>query len=70
MCIEVVKDVNGEVIELWCIYDFEFKGGKMFDGCKIKGVIYWVLVEYGILFEVCLYEYLFGEVEFGKSGEV
>ena len=41
-CNEVIKDENGEVIELLCTYDPNTKGGWSDDGRKIKGTNHWV----------------------------
>ncbi|MCR2033787.1 glutamine--tRNA ligase/YqeY domain fusion protein [Anaerofustis stercorihominis] len=41
-CNEVVKDENGEVVELKCTYDPETKSGSGFTGRKVKGTIHWV----------------------------
>lgn len=39
-CVE--KDVEGNVIIVYCIYDLDILGKDFVDGCKVKGVIYWV----------------------------
>ncbi|MBN8965888.1 MAG: glutamine--tRNA ligase/YqeY domain fusion protein [Rhizobiales bacterium] len=41
-CREVVKDANGEVIELRCTYDPATRGGNAPDGRKVKATIHWV----------------------------
>ncbi|MBB2478944.1 glutamine--tRNA ligase/YqeY domain fusion protein [Bacillus sp. APMAM] len=41
-CEEVIKDENGEVIEIHCTYDPETKSGTGFTGRKVKGTIHWV----------------------------
>ncbi|MDF2815639.1 MAG: glutamine--tRNA ligase/YqeY domain fusion protein [Paenibacillus sp.] len=41
-CEEVVKDDNGQVVELRCTYDPETKSGSGFTGRKVKGTIHWV----------------------------
>ncbi|MFR6312506.1 MAG: glutamine--tRNA ligase, partial [Anaerofustis stercorihominis] len=41
-CNEVIKDENGEVVELKCTYDPETKSGSGFTGRKVKGTIHWV----------------------------
>ena len=41
-CDEVVKDADGNVVELRCSYDTESKGGGSSDGRKVKGIIHWV----------------------------
>ncbi len=58
-CNEVIKDENGEVIELHCTYDPESAGGTSSDGRKVKGVIHWVSVGHAIKAEVRLFDRLF-----------
>jgi len=41
-CTDVVKDANGEVIELHCTYDPATKGGDAPDGRKVKATLHWV----------------------------
>ncbi len=41
-CQEVVKDAQGNVVELLCTYDPETRGGNAPDGRKVKGTIHWV----------------------------
>ncbi len=41
-CNEVIKDDNGEPIELICSYDADTLGKNPADGRKVKGVIHWV----------------------------
>ena len=41
-CNEVIKDDNGEVIELRCTYDPATKSGSGFNERKPKGTIHWV----------------------------
>ncbi|MGN1400664.1 MAG: glutamine--tRNA ligase/YqeY domain fusion protein [Bacillus sp. (in: firmicutes)] len=41
-CEEVIKDENGNVIELRCTYDPETKSGSGFTGRKVKGTLHWV----------------------------
>jgi hypothetical protein len=47
-CDEVIKDANGEVIELKCSIDPETLG-KNPEGRKVKGVIHWVSATKGVL---------------------
>ncbi len=60
-CNEVIKDDNGEVIELRCTYDPQTKGGNAPDGRKIKGAIHWVSAGQALQAEVRLYDRLFTE---------
>jgi len=58
-CNEVVRDAEGEVIELRCTYDPETRGGTAPDGRKVKGTIHWVSVEHATRAQIRLYEPLF-----------
>ena len=41
-CNEVIKDADGNVVELRCTYDPETRSGSGFEGRKVKGTIHWV----------------------------
>ena len=41
-CTDVIKDENGEVVEIHCTYDPETKSGSGFTGRKVKATIHWV----------------------------
>ena len=58
-CIDVVKDKDGNIIELHCTYDPETKGGNAPDGRKVKATLHWVSAEHSIPAEVRLYDRLF-----------
>ena len=58
-CTDVIKDENGEVVELRCTYDPETRGGWSKDGRKVKGTIHWVSVDHAVEAEVRLYNHLF-----------
>ncbi len=58
-CQEVVKDDNGEIIELHCTYDPETRGGSAPDGRKVKGTIHWVSARHCMPAEVRQYDRLF-----------
>ena len=71
-CEEVVKDAEGNIVELHCTYDPESAGGGSSDGRKVKGVIHWVSVADAVAAEVRLYDNLFAkespdDVEEGKT---
>jgi glutaminyl-tRNA synthetase len=71
-CVDVVKDAEGEVIELRCTYDPATRGGDAPDGRKVKGTLHWVSAAHAIPAEVRLYGALFDkvdptDVEEGKS---
>lgn len=57
-CEEVIKDENGQVIELRCTYDPESAGGKAPDGRKVKATLHWVCAEDAVDAEIRLYENL------------
>ncbi|NCP29104.1 MAG: glutamine--tRNA ligase/YqeY domain fusion protein, partial [Armatimonadetes bacterium] len=58
-CESVIKDGDGEVVELRCTYDPETKGGSAPDGRKVKATLHWVSAEHALTAEVRLYDYLF-----------
>jgi glutaminyl-tRNA synthetase len=58
-CKEVVKDKNGEVIELRCVYDPKTRGGDAPDGRKVKATLHWVSAAHALNAEVRLYDHLF-----------
>ncbi len=58
-CTNVVKDANGEIVEIHCTYDPESRGGMSPDGRRVKGTIHWVSAEHAIDAELRLYEHLF-----------
>jgi len=66
-CTDVIKDDNGEVIELICTYDPATRGGDSPDGRKVKGTIHWVSVDHAIDAKVNLYDRLFTHPNPGAS---
>ncbi len=58
-CNEVIKNENGEIIELHCTYDPASKGGASPDGRKVKGTLHWVSVKHAVDAEIRLYDRLF-----------
>lgn len=57
-CESVIKDDNGEIIELRCSHDSATLGANP-EGRKVKGVIHWVSATHGIKAEIRLYDRLF-----------
>ncbi|MGZ4031131.1 MAG: glutamine--tRNA ligase/YqeY domain fusion protein [Tumebacillaceae bacterium] len=57
-CNDVVKDENGNVVELHCTYDPETKSGSGFTGRKVKGTIHWVDAKSAVPAEFRLYDSL------------
>jgi glutaminyl-tRNA synthetase len=71
-CNEVVKDADGNVIELRCSYDPATRGGNAPDGRKVKSTIHWVSAAHAVNAEIRLYDNLFtkenpNEVEEGQD---
>jgi len=71
-CESVVKDENGEIVELRCTYDPETRGGHAPDGRKVKTTLHWVSADHAVPAEVRLYGTLFtkefpGNVEEGQD---
>lgn len=62
-CNEVIKDSEGNVLELRCTYDPETKSGTGFTGRKVKGTIHWVEASNAIPAEIRLYEPLIRDEE-------
>ena len=55
-CTDVIKDENGEVVEVHCTYDPETKSGSGFTGRKVKATIHWVDAKTAKPAEFRLYE--------------
>jgi glutaminyl-tRNA synthetase len=71
-CVDVVKDENGDVVELHCTYDPETRSGGSAETRKVKATLHWVSAEHAIRAEVRLYDSLFTKpdpdnVEGGQS---
>ena len=60
-CNSFVKDENGKVTEIHCIYDPASRGGNSPDGRKVKGTIQWVSAEKNVKAEIRLYENIVDE---------
>ncbi|MEO8099727.1 MAG: glutamine--tRNA ligase/YqeY domain fusion protein [Acidobacteriota bacterium] len=58
-CTSVVKDAEGNVVEVHCTYDPASRGGNSPDGRKVKSTIHWVSAEHALNAEVRIYETLF-----------
>jgi glutaminyl-tRNA synthetase len=58
-CTDVIKDENGEVVELHCTYDPATRGGDAPDGRKVKSTLHWVSAPHSLPAEVRLYDHLF-----------
>jgi len=66
-CNDVIKDKDGNIVELHCTYDPETRGGSAPDGRKVKGTIHWVSATKSFSTEVRLYDRLFSHPN--PSGE-
>jgi glutaminyl-tRNA synthetase len=71
-CQSVVKDADGNVVELHCTYDPATRGGNTPDGRKVKSTIHWVSAAHAVDAEIRLYDNLFAkenpdEVEEGQD---
>ncbi|MEZ4973902.1 MAG: glutamine--tRNA ligase/YqeY domain fusion protein [Cyclobacteriaceae bacterium] len=64
-CEEAVKDSDGNVTELRCVYFPESKSGSDTSGLSVKGVIHWVSVAHAVEAEVRLYDRLFNTEDMG-----
>ncbi|HTL98653.1 MAG TPA: glutamine--tRNA ligase/YqeY domain fusion protein [Holophagaceae bacterium] len=58
-CEEVVKDADGQVVELRCAWDPASLGGDAPDGRKVKGTLHWVSAAHAVKAEVRIYDRLF-----------
>ncbi|MCU7891876.1 MAG: glutamine--tRNA ligase/YqeY domain fusion protein [Candidatus Thiodiazotropha sp. (ex Ustalcina ferruginea)] len=67
-CEEVMKNNQGEIVELRCSYDPETLG-KNPQGRKVRGVVHWVSAQHGVKGEVRLYDRLFNQANADKVEE-
>ncbi len=58
-CNEIVKDENGEIVELRCTCDPETGGKAPADGRKVKGTIHWLSAAHAKDVDIMLYDRLF-----------
>jgi glutaminyl-tRNA synthetase len=58
-CEEVIKDAQGNVVELRCTYDPATHGGDAPDGRKVKATLHWVSAAHALDAEVRVYNLLF-----------
>jgi glutaminyl-tRNA synthetase len=68
-CREVIKNADGEVVELRCTYDPETRGGDAPDGRKVKATLHWVSAPHSACAEVRLYDTLFSSPDPGADGD-
>jgi glutaminyl-tRNA synthetase len=55
----VVKDAEGNIVEVHCTYDPASRGGQSPDGRKVKSTMHWVSAAHAISAEIRLYDKLF-----------
>ncbi len=60
-CDEVIKDGNGEIVELICSYDPETKSGTGTSSKKVKSAIHWVSSDHAVSGNVNLFETLYND---------
>lgn len=58
-CTEVIKDEQGNIIELHCTYDPETRGGDAPDKRKVKATLHWVSARHAKQAEIRIYNHLF-----------
>jgi glutaminyl-tRNA synthetase len=69
-CTSVVKNDNGEVVEVHCTYDPATRGGNNPpDGRKVKSTIHWVSAAHAVNAEVRIYENLFSQEDPNEVSE-
>ena len=58
---KVIKDENGEIVEIHCTYDPKSKSGSGTEESlkKVKGTLHWVSISHAIKSEIRLYDRLF-----------
>lgn len=68
-CEEVIKDEQGNIIELRCTYDPETRGGNAPDGRKVKATIHWVSAAHALEAETRIYNHLVNVADPNNDGE-
>ena len=71
-CNEIIKDDEGNIVEIHCTADLETGNGMPIDGRKVKGTIHWLSSAYAKDTDVMLYDSLFdientGDIPEGKT---
>ena len=71
-CTDVIKDDDGNIVELRCRYDPNSRGGVSPDGRKVRGTIHWVSKDHACKARIKLYDRLFtvANPAARKSGEL
>ncbi len=60
-CTDVIKDEEGNVVEVHCTYDPETRSGSGFNARKVKGTIHWVSARHALDATAYLFENLIDE---------
>ena len=68
-CDEVIKDDDGNVVELRCSYDPDTRSGSGTSERKVKGTIHWVSCEHAVDASVRLYDRLFTDANPGAAAD-
>jgi glutaminyl-tRNA synthetase len=58
-CTDFIKDEDGKVVEVRCVYDPDSIGGQAPDGRRVKGTLHWVSAPLAMNSEVRMYDQLF-----------
>ena len=71
-CNEIIKDDEGNIVEIRCTADLETGNGMPVDGRKVKGTIHWLSSKYAKDSNIMLYDFLFdientGDIPEGKT---
>jgi glutaminyl-tRNA synthetase len=69
-CDEVIKDTDGNVLELHCSYDPDTRSGSGSSDRKVKGTIHWVSAAQAVTAEVRLYDRLFSDANPGAADDL
>jgi len=70
---DVIKDADGNIVEVHCTYDPASRGGNSPDGRKVKSTIHWVACAHALTAEVRLYTHLFSKpnpYDFPEGGDL
>ena len=68
-CTDVIKDADGNIVELRATYDPATRGGDAPDGRRPKATLHWVSAEHAITAEVRLYDRLFNVEDPEQDGD-
>ncbi len=68
-CREIVKNADGDVVELICTYDPATRGGNAPDGRKVRATLHWVAAAHSLPAQIRLYNPLFTRPDPGAGGD-